>query len=59
MTLITTKRGVEIWAHFDQDAQVYELFFDREGETYTGWAVDSIKDARSAAGYIIDEKLAA
>jgi hypothetical protein len=59
MTLITTKRGVEIWAHFDQDAQVYELFFDREGESYTGWAVDSIKDAKAAAVYIIGEKLAA
>jgi len=59
MTHITTKRGVEIWAQFDHDAQVYELFYDREGETYTGWAVDSIKDARHIAAHIIDEKLAA
>lgn len=57
MRLITKKSGIEIWAHFDQDAQVYELFFDNEGQTYTGWAVDSIKDAQVASTYIIQEQL--
>ena len=51
------KKGIEIWAQFDQSAQVYELFFDNEGQTYTGWAVDSIKDALEASTYIIQEQL--
>ena len=57
MLLITKKSGIEIWAQFDQSAQVYELFFDNEGLTYTGWAVDSIKDALVASTYIIQEQL--
>jgi hypothetical protein len=57
MRLITKKNGIEIWAKFDQSAQVYELFFDNEGQKYTGWAVDSIKDALSASTYIIQEQL--
>ena len=57
MRLITNKSGIEIWAQFDQSAQVYELFFDKEGQTYTGWAVDSIKDALAASTYIIQEQL--
>lgn len=55
MTLITKKHGYEIWAQFDQTAQVYELFFDNNGESYTGWSVDSIKDAQAASVYIINE----
>jgi hypothetical protein len=57
MRLITKKSGIEIWAQFDQSAQVYELFFDNEGLTYTGWNVDSIKDALAASTYIIQEQL--
>jgi hypothetical protein len=57
MRLITKKKGIEIWVQFDQSAQVYELFFDNEGQTYTGWAVDSIKDALVASTYIIQEQL--
>jgi len=34
---------------------VYELFFDNEGQSYPGWAVDSIKDALAASTYIIQE----
>lgn len=56
MRLITKKQGYEIWAQFDQTAQVYELFFDREGENYTGWCVDSLKDAAVAANYILAEE---
>ena len=55
MRLIAKKRGYEIWAQFDQSAQVYELFFDREGESYTGWAVDSLKDAAAAVQHILAE----
>ena len=55
LTLINTSKGWEIWAKFDHDAQVYELFFDQECESYTGWAVDSLKDAKKASEYIIAE----
>jgi hypothetical protein len=55
MTLITKKHGFEIWAQFDQSAQVYELFFDREGESFTGWAADSLKDAQYLAPQIIEQ----
>ena len=48
MRLIAKQNGYEIWAQFDQSAQVYELFFDREGESFTGWNVDSLKDAAVA-----------
>ena len=59
MTLITRTKGFEIWAQFDQDAQVYQLFFDPDGETYTGWCVDSLKDAKVASQYIVKEHLKA
>lgn len=55
MRLIAKKQGYEIWAQFDQQAHVYELFFDREGESYTGWSVDSLKDAAAAVDYILAE----
>ena len=56
MTLITKHQGYEIWAQFDQSAKVYELFFG-QGETYTGWYVDSIKDAHAIAKNIILEHI--
>ena len=55
MTFITRKKNREIWAQFDQSAQVYELFFDDQGESFTGWYVDSIKDAHAVAKYIFEE----
>jgi hypothetical protein len=58
MLFITKKHGFEIWAKFDQSAQVYELFFDREGESFTGWAADSLKDARHLAPQIIEQATA-
>lgn len=58
MVHITTRKGYEIWARFDQEAQVYELFFDSLGESFTGWNADSIKDANYLAPRIIDEAMA-
>jgi len=55
MKLIAKQSGYEIWARFDQDAKVYELFFDCNGESYTGWCVDSIKDAAAAVPHILAE----
>ena len=57
MTLVAKQGNREIWAQFDQTAQVYELFFDNQGETFTGWYVDSLKDARAAAKHIFAEML--
>ena len=56
MQLIAKKKGREIWAQFDHTAQVWELFFDPEGETYTGWCCDSLKDSKAAAKYIFEEQ---
>jgi hypothetical protein len=56
-TLISSRKGYEIWAKWDAEAQVYELFFEQECESYTGWAVDSLKDAKSASEYIINEDI--
>ena len=58
MKLIASKGNVEIWAEFSQAAQVYELFFDKDGDSYTGWNVDSLKDAKAAANYIFAEQMA-
>lgn len=58
LTLISARRGYEMWAKFDQEAQVYEIFFDQECESYTGWSVDSLKDAKKAVDYIIAEHMA-
>jgi hypothetical protein len=58
LTLISARKGYEMWAKFDQSAQVYEIFFDQECESYTGWAVDSLKDAKKAVEYIIAEHTA-
>jgi hypothetical protein len=54
--LILKKNGYEIWAKYDQSSEVYELFFEQECESYTGWSVDSLKDAKQAVQYIIDEQ---
>jgi hypothetical protein len=56
-TLISSRKGYEIWAKWDAEAQVYELFFEQECESYTGWSVDSLKDAKSASEYIINEDI--
>jgi len=56
MKLISKQNGYEIWAQFDQTAQVYELFFDNEGESYTGWNVDSLKDAAVAVKHILADQ---
>ena len=55
MILIAKRHGKEIHAQFDHTAQVYELYFDDQGEVFTGWIVDSIKDAFRAAKYIFQE----
>lgn len=57
MQLIAKQNGREIWARYVPDAEIWELYFDQEGETYTGWYVDTIIDAMKAARYIFEEML--
>jgi len=57
-TLISARKGYEMWAQYDESAQVYEIFFDQECESYTGWAVDSLDEARKAVAHIIEEQMA-
>jgi hypothetical protein len=45
---IAQKNGYEVWAKWDVDAEIYELFTERECECYIG-AVDELKDARPFA----------
>jgi hypothetical protein len=45
---IAQKNGYEVWAKWDVDAEIYELFTERECECYIG-AVDELKDARPLA----------
>lgn len=56
MQLVYKSKRDEIWAHYDDSAEVYELFRDPEGESYTGWTVDTIAEAKKAAQYIINEE---
>jgi hypothetical protein len=52
MQLIAKKRSHEIWAHYSPYYKVWELYFDKEKETYTGWTVDTLSDAKKAAASI-------
>ena len=58
MKLVHKSRNYEIWAQFDHSSKVYELFFDKEGESYTGWNADSLQDAEACARHIIEEQMA-
>lgn len=55
MILVKRKNKTEVWAQFDEEAQMYELFYDEDGQSYTGWCVDTMKEARAAANYIVNE----
>ena len=57
MFKIFEKFGYEVWASWDKDAEVYELFNDGEGSTYIGCA-DTVPEAVTVAKLFIDEQLA-
>lgn len=48
--------GCEVWIHFDESAEVYELFTDSEGEGYIGCA-DTVKEARLVARDWFEERM--
>lgn len=54
MTLICKRKGYEIWAAFDESAQVWELFFDADGVSYAGCA-DTIREAKMVAKFVLNE----
>lgn len=57
MRKIVAKHGYEVWAKWDNTAEIYELFNDREGSAYIGCA-DTIEEAIPVGLWFIDEQLA-
>jgi hypothetical protein len=53
MILLAQRRGRKIYAQLDQTAEVWELFFDTDGEGYAGYA-DSLGEAREMAEWVLD-----
>jgi len=53
---IAQKDGYEVWAKWDADAEIYELFTERECECYIGCA-DELKDTKAIALEWIDERV--
>lgn len=48
--------GLEAWAHFDKDAQVYEIFTDESASCYIGCA-DTKKEAYQIALDWFEERM--
>ena len=57
MRKILAKKGYEVWARWDKDAEMYELFNDKEDGAYIGFA-ESISDSTLVAKWWIDEQQA-
>ena len=57
MKKILEKNGYEVWAKWDSEAEIYELFNDREDGAYIGFA-ETIPDATKVAVWWVDEQLA-
>jgi hypothetical protein len=55
MRKVFEKHGYEVWAKWDKDAEVYELFNDREDGAYIGCA-DTMAEAVTVAKLFIDEQ---
>jgi hypothetical protein len=56
MRKVFEKVGYEVWAKWDKDAEVYELFNDDEGSTYIGCA-DTMVEAIKVAKLFVFEQL--
>jgi hypothetical protein len=54
MILLAQRHGRKIYAQHDQTADVWELFFDTDGEGYAGYA-DSLGEAREMAKWVLDD----
>lgn len=55
MKKIYAKFGYEVWAKWEEDAELYELFNDDECSTYIGCA-DTLPEAINVAKLFIDEQ---
>ena len=55
MRKILAKKGYEVWARWDKDAEMYELFNDKEDGAYIGFA-ETIPDATKVAVWWVDEQ---
>lgn len=56
MELIYKHRGYEIFAHFDKDAELFELFTDTDGVGYVGCA-DDLREAKQIAKDFVADNL--
>ena len=55
MRKILARQGYEVWAKWDKDAEISELFNDREDGAYIGFA-ETIPDATKVAVWWVDEQ---
>ena len=58
MKLLTkhTDLGLEVWVHFDKDAEVYELFTSEAADDYIGCA-DTLSEARKVASGFFEDRM--
>lgn len=52
--LLTQDNGTEIWIQFDESAEVFELFTERECESYIGCA-DTRAEAIKVANWYLND----
>lgn len=55
MKKILEKNGYEVWAKWDSEAEIYELFNDREDGAYIGCA-SSLKECVTNGTWWIEEQ---
>ena len=57
MKKILAKQGYEVWARWDSEANIYELFNDSDAVCYVGFA-STLKECVTNGTWWIDEQLA-
>jgi hypothetical protein len=56
MRKVLDKQGYEVWAKWDSEAEIFELFNDRDDGAYIGFA-ESIAEAVKIGTWWVDEQL--
>ena len=57
MRKVLEKHGYEVWARWDDTAEVYELFNDRDDGAYIGFA-ESLTEATKIGTWWVEEQQA-
>jgi hypothetical protein len=57
MRKVLEKQGYEVWARWDSEANIFELFNDSDAVCYVGFASD-LKECVTNGTWWIDEQLA-